>query len=53
MHSVHALGTLALSIIVFTLAITAAFMGTRHDGLYVTPGQLETVAAAAAPPARF
>jgi hypothetical protein len=56
MRSVHAVGTLALSIIVFSLALTAAFMGTRHDGLYVVPGRAEPVATAAAfhaPPTRF
>jgi hypothetical protein len=57
MRSVHAVGTLALSIIVFSLALTAAFMGTRHDGLYAVPGRAESVATAAGfhapPPTRF
>jgi len=55
MHTVHGLGTLTLSIIVFSLALTAAFMGTRHDDLYAIPGRAEPVATAFHPaaPARF
>jgi hypothetical protein len=46
MQAVHTLGTLALSIAVFALALTAALMGTRHDGLYAIPGRVEPVATA-------
>lgn len=52
MRSVHAFGTLALSIAVFTLALTAALMGTRHDGLYAIPGRAEPAAYHAASFAR-
>ena len=40
---VHSLITLALSVLVFTMAVYAAEVGSRHDGLYAVAGRPDAV----------
>ena len=37
----HALGTLALSIVVFALSISTAVLGAHRDGLYADAGRAD------------
>ena len=40
----HALGTLALSLVVFALSIGTAVLGAHRDGLFAEAGRADTAA---------
>jgi hypothetical protein len=42
--------TLALSLVVFALALGVSVVGSRHDSLYIEPGRIDAAPAFKAPP---